>query len=93
MLKTAKIIGLNSDTDAAIPLIARQEHGNFYFFAIITSSVDDAFTRTRQVLSDAESAFYASDLSVADRLAKIHDLIKTSLMDAHELNILLAATQ
>lgn len=93
MLKTAKIIGLNSDTDAAIALIAKGEFGNFYFFAIVASSLEDAFTRTRQVLSEAETAFYASDLSVADRLAKIRDLIKTSLIDAADLHILLAATQ
>lgn len=91
MLKTAKIIGLNSDTDAAIALVSCQQ--NFYFFAIISSSLEDAFTKTRQALSEAESAFYASENSIADRLAEVKKLIVENLKNSESLHILLAATQ
>lgn len=91
MLKTAKIVGLNSDTDAAIALVARQQ--SFYLFIIVSSSLDDAFTRTRQTLSDAESAFYSSTLTMTDRVLETYHGIKESLKDALELNILISATQ
>lgn len=91
MLKTAKIVGLNSDTDAAIALVAYQQ--NLYLFIIISSSLDDAFTRTRQTLSDAEAAFYSSSLTMTDRVLESYHGIKDSLKDALELNILISATQ
>ncbi|MDD2822576.1 MAG: hypothetical protein PHQ59_00710 [Candidatus Daviesbacteria bacterium] len=93
MLKTAKIIGLNSDTDAAIALVSYQPEQNFYLFIIISSSLDDAFTRTRQALSDAESSFFASSLNVTDRVLETFQGIKDSLKDSLELNILISATQ
>lgn len=91
MLKTAKIVGLNSDTDAAIAIIAHQQ--NFYLFIIISSSLDDAFTRTRTALSEAENAFYSSNLTITDRVLETYHSIKESLKDALEINILISATQ
>ncbi|MFA5932628.1 MAG: hypothetical protein WCV81_00010 [Microgenomates group bacterium] len=93
MLKTAKIIGLNSDTDAAIALVSRQPEQKFYLFIIISASLDDAFTRTRAALSDAESAFYASSLTITDRVIEVCHGIKDALKDSLELNILISATQ
>jgi len=93
MLKTAKIVGLNSDTDAAIALVSRQPEQKFYLFIIISSSLDDAFTRTRQALSDAESGFYASSLTITDRVLETYNNIKESLKDSLELNIIISATQ
>ncbi len=100
MLKTAKIIGLNSDTDAAITLVAEQPLNSFgakpqklHLFIIISASLEDAFTRTRQALSEAENIFYSSELAIADRVSETEKSIKNSLQDSSQLNILFAATQ
>lgn len=101
MLKTAKVVGLNLDTAASLVLVSSSS-SQTRLYALISTCCDDAFTRTRQVLSGIESSFYGysedeetkeEDGSVPHKLSKCFEQIKKSLADAEELQILLAATQ
>lgn len=87
MLKIAKVVGLNSDTDAAL---AFSSSG---FFAIVASSLEDAFTKTRQALFEAETFFTSSDLNTSQKIAGTAEIIKKSLSGAENIQILLAVIE
>lgn len=89
MLKTAKVVGLNSDTNAALALNLPDSG----FFAIVYCSVEDAFSRARQALSEAETTFSSTSDSVSDSLTKTLQTIKESLKDTSDLNIIIARVQ
>lgn len=95
MLKTAKVVGLNSDQEAALAL-ARTfdlEGRTNSFFIIIYASLEDAFTRVRQALSEVEELFLDSGKSPAEKLDEILSFLKDSLKEAEELELLVASLQ
>ncbi len=87
MLKIAKVVGLNSDTDAALALSSAG------LFAIVASSLEDAFTRTRQALFEAETFFTSTDLNISQKISKTAEIIKKSLQDAENIQILLTVIE
>lgn len=107
MLKTAKVVGLNSDIEAALALISQSQAislsednlpqdssaTNVRLFAIVSCELEDAFSRTRQALSEAETVFYSSPQSISHRLSETLETIKHSLDDAENFQVILAATQ
>ncbi|MDO8638605.1 MAG: hypothetical protein Q7R43_03450 [Candidatus Daviesbacteria bacterium] len=87
MLKIAKVVGLNSDTDAALALSSTG------LFAIVASSMDDAFTKTRQALFEAETFFTSSDLNTSQKILETAEIIKKSLKGAENIQILLTVIE
>jgi len=65
MLKTAKIVGLNSDTNSALALVSRNTSG-LYLFLIVSCSSDDSFSRTRSALFEAEDLFNEPGLAIGE---------------------------
>ncbi len=102
MLKVAKVVGLNSDQSAAQVLIhhlvlvdgdsSSNQLGQNSLFIVAKCSLDDAFTKTRQALSEAESSFYSSEGQISQRLEESLSVIKKSLSDAQDLQIIIAST-
>lgn len=88
MIKTAKVVGLNSDTEAALALASGE---SLSFYAIVTCAVDDAFSRARQALAEAEGNFFTSDLTISERLSETLGVVKKSLSDTENLQVLLAS--
>lgn len=88
MLKTAKVVGLNSDTDAALAQVFSQSGLNL--FIITSCSFDDAFTKTRQGLFDAEEIFSSADGSVSEKLSKTLSFVQQALSEAENLQVLVA---
>ncbi|MDO8429594.1 MAG: hypothetical protein Q7S88_03115, partial [Candidatus Daviesbacteria bacterium] len=95
MLKTAKVVGLNSDQEAALALIRTfdLESRTNSFFIIIYTSVEDAFTKIRQTLAEVEELFLDSEKSPAEKLDEILSFLKNSLKEAEDLEILVASLQ
>ncbi|MDO8570222.1 MAG: hypothetical protein Q7R97_01395 [Candidatus Daviesbacteria bacterium] len=87
MIKTAKVVGLNSDTDAALAL------SSVGLFAIVASSLEDAFARVRQALFEAESFFTSSDLNISQKITETAEIIKKSLEGADNIQILLTVIE
>lgn len=87
MLKIAKVVGLNSDTDAALALSSQG------LFAIVASSQDDAFTKIRQALFEGETFFTSSDLNISQKLLETAEIIKKSLDGAENIQILLTVIE
>lgn len=87
MLKIAKVVGLNSDTDAALALSSPG------FFAVVAASLEDAFTKTRQTLFEAETFFTSSDLNTSQKISETAEIIKKSLLGAENIQILLAVIE
>src|SRR3989344_5236812 len=87
MLKIAKVVGLNSDTDAALALSSSG------LFAVLASSLDDAFTRVRQALFEAETFFTSSDLNISQKILETAEVIKKSLDGADNIQILLTVVE
>lgn len=100
MLKTAKIVGLNSDTAAALALVSEPQvltsasgSATERLYALVFCRVEDAFSRVRQALLEAEDKFPSFDTPVSDRLPEVLKIIEQSLKEAEEKEILLAVTQ
>jgi hypothetical protein len=104
MLKTTKVVGLNSDTAAALALVCQNQAPSDFektsldsprqsFYLIIYCECEDAFVKVRQTLAEAQSAFYLSDKSVPERLQESLEAIKQNLSDVENLQILLASTE
>ena len=89
MLKIAKIVGLNSDIDAALTIAATVSGSSF--FALASSSVDDAFTSIRQALTEAESAFFDSHEALPQRLTEIGETLLKTLSAGEDSRVLLGA--
>ncbi len=88
MLKTAKVVGLNSDTDAALAQVFSSDGLNL--FIITSCSFEDAFTKTRQVLFDAQEIFSATEGSISEKLSKTLSFIQQALSEAENLQVLVA---
>lgn len=90
MLKTAKVVGLNSDNEAALALISSGGDSSTFFFAVALCSLEDAFTKVRQALFEAESEFTSSSQSLSERLLTVFTSIKNLLPEAEKLEVILA---
>lgn len=88
MLKTAKVVGLNSDTDAALAQVISLDGLNL--FIIISCSFEDAFAKTRQVLFEAQEIFSSTEGSVSEKLSKTLGFIQQALNEAENLQVLVA---
>lgn len=100
MLKTAKIVGLNSDTTAALALICEPQISSGLteetaqrFYILVYCQVEDAFSRVRQALLEAENTLPSVELPVSQQFTEVLKKIEESLSDTEEKDILLAATQ
>lgn len=91
MLKTAKVVGLNSDNAAALALVSPSQTSNLTLFLIAYCEAEDAFSKVRQSLSEAEEAFYSADLPVADRLNEAANMVKSALSEAVCVQVMAAA--
>ena len=65
-LNIAQVIGLNTDQKAA-QVTSSERDGNS-FFAVLSLTCDDAFTKCRQVLSELEDFYFESEGTVAEKL-------------------------
>lgn len=90
MLKTVKVVGLNSDAQAAQVLISETEPRLFLLLLVIC---DDAFSRSRQALLQAEDVFCSTNDSINNKINQTITSIKTSLSDVEQLDILLSVLQ
>lgn len=88
MLKTAKVVGLNSDTDAALAQVFSLDGVNL--FLITSCSFEDAFTKTRQVLFDAQDVFTSTEGSISEKLSKTLGFVQQALSEAENLQVLVA---
>ncbi|MBI4040148.1 hypothetical protein HY389_02230 [Candidatus Daviesbacteria bacterium] len=88
LLKTAKVVGLNSDLRAAQALVVEAPVS---FFAIASCSCDDAFSRSRQALTGGEDSFYSSSENLAQRLPNVLQIITSSLIGCDDIQVLLGA--
>lgn len=100
MLKTAKIVGLNSDTVAALALVSEprissssSEQAIDRLYVLVFCRVEDAFSKARQALLEAEDKFVSSDLPISQRLSETLEVLEGALSEAEEKEVLLAATQ
>lgn len=97
MLKTAKVVGLNSDTAAALALISpwlvseQNTGGQRLFLAVVSCECEDAFSKVRQALSLAEEGAISLSEPAAERLPKILGDIKEFLKGADTFAALLVA--
>lgn len=91
MLKTVKIVALNSDISAALALVSE---ANPRLFALASCEGDDVFAMVRQALAQGEEAYLSSaGDAVSQRLAEVLKVIREILAKAENIQILLAATQ
>lgn len=103
MLKTARVVGLNSDISAALALISTGEitlplppdrnEPQPHLFMIVSCQSEDAFSRTRQCLAEAEAAFYNTEAAIPQRLSEALREIQKTLADTEELEVLIASYQ
>lgn len=91
MLEVAKVVGLNSDAQASQVLVDIPQEGPA-FFAIVSTTCDDAFTRSRQALLSAEDVYHQSSDDISYRLQQSLDAIKNELKDTQYMEALIAAT-
>jgi hypothetical protein len=88
MLKVSKVIGRNSDQYAAQALCVN-EPDLPSLFVVVSSLSDDAFSKTRQVISDVRDIFYDQEESTpATQLHKTFDTIAQAFSDRSDTSIL-----
>lgn len=96
MIRAIRIIGLNSDSEAALSLSSYNTTDpsiSLGFFVLAYVRTDDAFAKTRQILSDALDNFTASTNSLPERIGESLEFIKKSLEGAEDLQVVVASTQ
>jgi hypothetical protein len=87
--KVAKVIGLNTDQQAAQALFNPWDKDNV-FLGVLDLTTDDAFTRGRQLLNDIEDLYFEVDGTIAQKLTKIFEEAKSKLTDVEKYSILVA---
>ncbi|KKR80770.1 MAG: hypothetical protein UU73_C0002G0089 [Candidatus Daviesbacteria bacterium GW2011_GWA1_41_61] len=94
MLKVAKVIGLNSDTDAALSYISSpqrregEEDNCWRLYLLISASLDDAFSQSRRAIYQAEDVFFSSSQPLKERLQTTFEAIQNFLKQAEDLEII-----
>lgn len=97
MLKTAKVVGLNSDTAAALAQISpwfvpeQASSGQRLFLTVVCCECEDAFSKVRQALYLAEEKAISETEPASERLPKILTDIKEFLKGADKLAVVLVA--
>lgn len=90
MFRHTKIVGLNSDQQAAQLLILdRQPQTSF--FLLLTAITDDAFSKTKQVLQQAEDLLTDSEEAVGPKITKALEFIADQMKESEEWSGLVAA--
>lgn len=99
MLKVARIIGLNSDTDAALAYISPpqrqqgEEGVTSRLYLLISISAEDAFSLTRQAISSAEDTFFSSSQPPQERLKETFEAVQNFLQPAQNRQIIAALSE
>lgn len=95
MFRTTKVVGLNSDQQAAQALTSYGpgEDSDVCFLAIVYCVSEDAFIRGRQSLLEAETQFYASSEGLSSRLTNVYAALKQALLGVDDLSILVSCAQ
>lgn len=88
-LNIAQVVGLNTDQKAA-QVISSSQDGDNSFFAVLELSSDDAFTKGRQILSEASDFYFDFEGSPADKLKATFEEIQEKVTDG-EFALLLAS--
>ncbi len=94
MIKSTKVVGLNSDQQAIQAFIFPREdpsEDHPIFYIILSAVCDDAFLKTKQALSEIEDNLAGLDKPVSEALPSLVQLIEGKMTDAHEVNILIAS--
>ncbi|TSC65720.1 MAG: Uncharacterized protein CEO21_352 [Microgenomates group bacterium Gr01-1014_80] len=86
----AKVVGLNSDLQAAQVISYLDDPGNI-FLALLDLTSDDAFTTGRQSLSDLVDFYLEQQTAPGEHLKSTFGKAKEILKEAPEYSILLAA--
>ncbi len=89
MLKTAKVVGLNSDTDVALAQVFSSDGVNL--FTIVSCSFEEAFIKTRQTLFDAQDTFSSAEGSISEKIGSTLNFIKEALNETENLQIIVGA--
>lgn len=93
--KTVKVLGLNTDQQAAQAISAATEDGHL-FFGVVSLVGDDAFTKGRQLLNDLSDAYLdpasagIEDISNGERLTKVFSLARDKVSEVEKFDLLLA---
>lgn len=95
LLKVTKVVGLNTDQKAAQAYSLNHDPEHL-FIGVLTLNCDDAFTRGRQLLSEASDAFFDpssfnidDNLPDGERLTKVFNLAKSKLNEGEEMDLVL----
>ncbi|OGE65873.1 hypothetical protein A3B49_03710 [Candidatus Daviesbacteria bacterium RIFCSPLOWO2_01_FULL_40_24] len=89
MIRVLKVVGLNSDSACAQILHSQGRLGG-ELFVLLTTTGEDAFSKTRFALSEAESVFFSAVGEVSARLQEVVSSIKNNLKDLKNTQILTA---
>lgn len=97
MLKIAKVVGLNSDTNAALTLVPSEVNledisPSPHLFILAYCRIEDAFSKTRLALAEAEDVFASASGSLVERLPQVLEYLQKNLSEAEELEVLVAVT-
>lgn len=93
--KTVKVLGLNTDQQAAQAISAATEDG-YLFFGVVSLVGDDAFTKGRQLLNDLSDAYLdpasagIEEISNSERLTKVFSLARNKVSEVEKFDLLLA---
>jgi hypothetical protein len=92
MIKVAKVVGLNSDTHAAQLLVATQS-SDLNLYVVVVCKTEDAFTKARFALSEAEQVFFSTQDSISSRINQTLEKINELLSEAEEKEVVMAVLQ
>lgn len=92
MLKTAKVVGLNTDTDAALSLICKSAE-DYNLFIVVSCKSDDAFSKIKQAFAEIEASFYSQAGTVSDRLLTTFQNVKASLKNVDSIELLIGCAK
>src|SRR3989344_3449063 len=88
MIKVGKVVGINTDQQAALASSTGSE-GDSFFLAILSLVCDDAFTRGRQLLSEISDTYFDSTEGSAKGLTEAAEALKAKLSDTENYSFLL----
>lgn len=85
----AKVVGLNTDQEAAQALYSSSDSSN-YFFSVLKLVCDDAFTKGRQLLSETADLYFQSEGAPAEKLNLVFNDLEEKLSKEGGYDLLLA---
>ncbi len=88
-LKVAKVVGLNSDQEAAVVSSFGDEEN--ILVIVLNLICDDAFGRGRQLMSDLSDIYFAAEENLPGKLTTIFNEAKERLADTEQRSILLGS--